>query len=131
MFPFTAGAQICWPWAQVVQVKEADTEGYCALQLGCGAKRAKQVHGRQLGHFAQARVPIKRKLAEFRVSKDALLPSRTEIRASHFTAGQYVDVQGASGFHNDGLCIEFCQAIPPHRDDDWQGIPGCDEALGL
>ena len=35
-------------------------------------------------------------LAEFRVSPDALLPVGHELRASHFIAGQYVDVSGTS-----------------------------------
>ena len=47
-----------------------------------------------LGHFAAAGVPNKRKLAEFPVSADALLPPGTPITAAHFTAGQYVDIQG-------------------------------------
>lgn len=41
-------------------------------------------------------MPLKRKLAEFRVSPDALLPVGHELRASHFVAGQYVDVTGTS-----------------------------------
>lgn len=49
---------------------------------------------RQRGHFAAAGVDNKRKLAEFRVTPDALLPVGTELRAGHFTAGQFVDVQG-------------------------------------
>ena len=57
---------------QVVQVKRNEKEGYTALQLGCGAKRAKQVTGTELGHFRANGVPIKRKLQEFRV---------TEVRA--------------------------------------------------
>ena len=49
---------------------------------------------RQVGHFAAAAVPNKRRLAEFRVTEDALLPPRTRVTAAHFTAGQYVDIQG-------------------------------------
>lgn len=49
---------------------------------------------RQLGHFEWAGVPIKRKLAEFRVTEDALLPVGTMLTAAHFSPGQYVDVQG-------------------------------------
>ncbi len=54
---------------QVTQVKTRDKEGYTGLQLGAGSKRAKQISGSQVGHFAAAGVPIKRKLAEFRVSQ--------------------------------------------------------------
>lgn len=45
-------------------------------------------------HGVCAGVPLKRKLAEFRVTPDALMPVGTELRASHFVAGQYVDVTG-------------------------------------
>lgn len=41
-------------------------------------------------------VPLKRKVAEFRVTPDALLPVGHELRASHFVAGQFVDVSGTS-----------------------------------
>lgn len=81
---------------QVVQVKTEEKEGYTALQLGSGAKRPKQLHGTLRGHFEAAGVPLKRKLAEFRVSPDALLPVGFELRSSHFVAGQFVDVAGTS-----------------------------------
>jgi 50S ribosomal protein uL3 len=81
---------------QVVQVKRPETDGYLALQLGCGAKRPKQVSGTLRGHFITAGVPIKRKVAEFRVTPDALLPVGFSLLASHFVAGQYVDVSGTS-----------------------------------
>ena len=49
---------------------------------------------RQQGHFDAAGVPIKRRLTEFRVTPDALLPLGTLLNAAHFTPGQFVDVQG-------------------------------------
>ncbi len=52
--------------------------------------------GTQEGHFRAAGVPIKRHVAEFRVTPEATLPVGTELRASHFVAGQYVDVSGTS-----------------------------------
>src|SRR5229473_943100 len=48
------------------------------------------------GQFAVAKVEPKRKLAEFRVSEDALIPVGAEITADHFIAGQFVDVTGTS-----------------------------------
>ncbi len=48
------------------------------------------------GHFAVAKVEPKRKLAEFRVSEDALIPVGAEITADHFVVGQFVDVTGTS-----------------------------------
>ena len=50
----------------------------------------------QRGHFAAAKVEPKAKLAEFRVSEDALVAVGAEITAAHFVPGQYVDVTGTS-----------------------------------
>ena len=45
-----------------------------------------------LGQFEKAGVPPKRKLMEFRVTEDALLPVGLELSAAHFVPGQLVDV---------------------------------------
>lgn len=79
---------------QVTQVKRDETEGYTALQLGCGSKRDKQLNGRQIGHCKAAGVDNKRKLAEFRVSQDAILPIGHELNAAHFVPGQFLDIAG-------------------------------------
>eukprot|EP00605_Chrysophyceae_sp_TOSAG23-4_P001437 GSChrysophyteH1.ASY1.ANO1.1565.1 assembled CDS len=63
---------------QVVQVKTEETDGYTALQLGA-----------ELETF-------NRKLMEFRVSEDMLLPVGTPIGAMHFVPGQKVDIAGIS-----------------------------------
>lgn len=79
---------------QVTQVKLDETEGYTALQLGCGSKRDKQLNGRQIGHCKAAGVDNKRKLAEFRVSQDGVLPIGHELNAAHFVPGQFLDIAG-------------------------------------
>jgi large subunit ribosomal protein L3 len=56
----------------------------------------KNVTQPQRGHFAKAKVEPKAKLAEFRVSEDALVAVGAEITAAHFLPGQYVDVTGTS-----------------------------------
>ena len=81
---------------QVVAVRTADKDGYAALQLGAGKAKVKNLGKPQRGHFAKAKVEPKRKLAEFRVSDDALLEVGAELSASHFVAGQFVDVTGTS-----------------------------------
>ena len=73
---------------EVVQVKEAHTDGYVALQLGVGEAKIKNVNLPLKGHFAKAGVLPKRKLGEFHVTSDALLPVGTRIRAMHFVPGQ-------------------------------------------
>src|SRR5437762_2381142 len=81
---------------QVVAQRTQETDGYTALQLGVGAAKVKNVTKPQRGHFAKAKVEPKAKLAEFRVSEDALVDVGAEITAAHFVAGQYVDVTGTS-----------------------------------
>lgn len=48
----------------------------------------------EVGHFRAQGVPMKRKLREFPVTEDALLPVGTPLGARHFVPGQYVDVTG-------------------------------------
>lgn len=81
---------------QVVAVRTADKNGYTAVQLGFGEIRASRTNKASRGHFAKAKVEPKRKLAEFRVSPDALLDMGAEILADHFVAGQFVDVTGTT-----------------------------------
>ena len=81
---------------QVVAQRTLDRDGYTALQLGVGAAKVKNVTKPQRGHFAKAKVEPKARLAEFRVSEDALVPVGAEITAAHFVAGQHVDVTGTS-----------------------------------
>lgn len=81
---------------QVVAVRTEDTDGYIAVQLGVGTAKTKNVSKPQRGHFSKAKVEPKARLAEFRVSVDALLEVGAEITAAHFMPGQFVDVVGTS-----------------------------------
>ena len=81
---------------QVVAQRTQEKDGYTALQLGVGAAKVKNVSKPQRGHFAKAKVEPKAKLAEFRVSEDALIEIGEEITVAHFVPGQYVDVVGTS-----------------------------------
>ncbi|XP_057958971.1 large ribosomal subunit protein uL3m [Malania oleifera] len=78
----------------VSQVKTFEKEGFAALQIGCGHKKAKHLTKPEVGHFRAQGVPLKRELREFRVTEDALLPVGTSIGVRHFVPGQYVDVTG-------------------------------------
>jgi large subunit ribosomal protein L3 len=79
----------------VTQVKlDKSAANVFSLQIGAGSKKPKQVSDAARGHFEAADVPIKRKVCEFRVSRDALLPVGTPLTAAHFVAGQHVDVTG-------------------------------------
>jgi large subunit ribosomal protein L3 len=81
---------------QVVAHRNKEKNGYVALQLGSGTRKVKNVPKAERGHFAVAKVEPKRRLAEFRVSEDSVIPVGAEITADHFIVGQYVDVTGTS-----------------------------------
>jgi large subunit ribosomal protein L3 len=81
---------------QVVAQRTADKDGYTAVQLGAGAAKAKRTSQAMRGHFTAANVAPKRKVAEFRVDPDNLIPVGAEITADHYVAGQYVDISGTS-----------------------------------
>jgi len=81
---------------QVVAVRTDEKNGYNAVQLGVGKAKVKNVSKAQRGHFAKAKVEPKKKLVEFRVSKDNLLEVGAELSASHFVDGQFVDVIGTT-----------------------------------
>ncbi|MHB8530272.1 MAG: 50S ribosomal protein L3 [Caulobacteraceae bacterium] len=79
---------------QVTAQRTAEKDGYFALQLGAGAKKAKNTSKAERGHFAKALVEPKRWVAEFRVSEENLIEAGAEITADHFLPGQKVDVAG-------------------------------------
>ena len=88
---------------QVIAQRTVEKDGYTAIQIGGFAKKASRVSKPELGHFKKANVEPKQKVMEFRVTADALpgLAVGTELKPSHFTAGQLVDVKGVtkgSGF---------------------------------
>jgi large subunit ribosomal protein L3 len=79
---------------EVVAVRTEDKDGYTAVQLGVGRRKAKNVGKPMRGHFAKAKVEPKAKVAEFRVSPDALLEVGSRLSVAHFVEGQFVDVTG-------------------------------------
>ena len=81
---------------QVVGHRTKEKNGYVALQLGSGTRKVKNVTKAERGNFAIAKVEPKRKVTEFRVSEDAMIPVGAEITADHFVPGQFVDVTGTS-----------------------------------
>lgn len=81
---------------QVIAVRTEEQNGYNAVQLGLDKAKVKNVSKAQRGHFAKAKVEPKKKIAEFRVDKDALLEVGAELSADHFVTGQFVDVTGTS-----------------------------------
>ena len=81
---------------QVIAQRNAEKDGYSALQLGAGTAKVKRTTKALRGHFAKANVEPKRKVVEFRVSEDNLVDIGAEISAEHYVEGQKVDVTGTS-----------------------------------
>ena len=81
---------------QVVGRREADRDGYTAVQLGAGKAKAKNLAKPQRSAFGKAEVEPKAKVVEFRVAEDAMLDVGATLSADHFVAGQLVDVSGVT-----------------------------------
>ncbi len=81
---------------KVVSTRSEEKDGYCAVQLGSGLAKVKNVGKALRGHFAKAKVEPSKRIVEFRVTPDAMLEVGTELSAAHFVAGQYVDVTGTT-----------------------------------
>ena len=81
---------------QVLSHRTVEKNGYTALQLGAGTRKASRLTKADRANFAKAEVEPKRKLVEFRVSPDNLIEVGAEITANHFVPGQFVDVTGTS-----------------------------------
>jgi len=84
---------------RVTQVKTVETDGYNAVQVSAGAKRAALITKPLAGHYAKAKVEAGRGLWEFRVEADELAKFAVggEVKADEiFAVGQKVDVAGIS-----------------------------------
>lgn len=85
---------------RVTQVKTVKNDGYSAVQVVAGKKRASHVSKPLAGHFAKAGVEAGTMIKEFRLRNDAAELSETkagaEITVALFEAGQRVDVHGVS-----------------------------------
>jgi large subunit ribosomal protein L3 len=80
----------------VTQVKTLEVDGYTAVQLGYGDKKAKNTNKPLAGHFAKAGVTPRKKLVEFRTDDVASYSLGAEINADYFAEGDFVDVVGTS-----------------------------------
>ena len=81
---------------QVLGHRTTEKNGYVALQLGAGSRKTVYMPKAERGQFAVAKVEPKRRVEEFRVTADAMIPVGAEIQADHFVVGQFVDVTGTS-----------------------------------
>ncbi|PKM06479.1 MAG: 50S ribosomal protein L3 [Gammaproteobacteria bacterium HGW-Gammaproteobacteria-4] len=83
---------------RITQIKTPEVDGYSALQVTAGNKRAALVNKPLAGHYAKAKVEAGRGLWEFRVdpAEVANFAVGGELRADAFTVGQIVDVTGTT-----------------------------------
>ena len=81
---------------RITQIKTEETDGYQAIQVTTGSRKASRVNKPMAGHFAKAGVEAGRGLWEFRVDGDeaAELEVGGEIKVDIFEAGQKIDVTG-------------------------------------
>jgi len=81
---------------RVVQVKTSDRDGYSALQVTYGTRRARTVNKPESGHFAKAGVEPGRKVVELRVDDSSAYTVGQELKVDLLTAGDKVDVTAVS-----------------------------------
>lgn len=80
---------------RVAQVKTEEADGYQAVQVTVGERRASRVTKAQAGHFSKAGVEAGRGVWEFRAEAGELQPG-SEVTVEGFEAGQMIDVTGTS-----------------------------------
>lgn len=114
---------------RVTQLKSEATDGYTAVQVTFGQKKANRVSKAQAGHFAKAGVEAGRGLVEFAVSAEKLagLSAGAEINVGMFAAGQLIDVTGTSkgkGFSGTIKRHNFGSQRASHGNSRSHRVPG-------
>lgn len=111
----------------VSQIKNAEADGYSAVQLAFGEVKPKRLSKAQLGHLKTNNLPPVRVLREFRTKKLEDVNPGDELKASVFAAGEYVDVVGTSkgkGFAGAMKRHGFHGGPATHGQSDRQRSPG-------
>ncbi len=83
---------------RITQVKTVEADGYRALQVSAGSRKASRVSKPQAGHFAMAKTEAGDLITEFRLDADddVEFEAGSEIKVDLFSEGQKVDVIGTS-----------------------------------
>ena len=83
---------------RITQVRTAEADGYRALQVAFGERRASRINKPLTGHYAKVKVAPGQSLVEFRLSGDEGkdLAAGGELKVDLFQAGQVVDVTGTT-----------------------------------
>ncbi|MCL4775653.1 MAG: 50S ribosomal protein L3 [Burkholderiaceae bacterium] len=114
---------------RVTQIKTVENDGYSAVQLTYGKRRATRVTRPQAGHFAKAGVEAGSIVREFHVAPEALgeLTPGAVVQVGIFSAGQKVDVHGTSigkGFAGTIKRHNFGSGRASHGNSRSHNVPG-------
>ena len=114
---------------RVAQIKTQATDGYDAVQLAHGVRRASRVTKPMAGHFAKAAVMAGNALNEFQIdsAKAAELKPGQVIGVDAFEAGQKVDIQGVSigkGYAGTIKRYHFASGRASHGNSRSHNVPG-------
>lgn len=114
---------------RVTQIKTVETDGYSAVQVAWGKRRASRVVKPAAGHFAKAGVEAGSIVREFPVAADALgdLKPGAVVAVEIFAEGQKVDVQGTSigkGFTGTIKRHNFNSGRASHGNSRSHNVPG-------
>ena len=115
---------------RVTQVKTAETDGYSAIQVAFGERKASRVTKPEAGHLAKAGVEAGEILREFRVAAEVAAeykPGAQVAVAGVFAVGQLVDVQGTSlgkGFTGTIKRHNFGSQRASHGNSRSHNVPG-------
>lgn len=114
---------------RVTQIKTPETDGYTAVQVTFGKRRASRVSKAAAGHLAKAGVEAGTILKEFRIdaSKAAELKLGDQVAVSLFETGQMVDVQGVSigkGYAGTIKRYNFRSGRASHGNSRSHNVPG-------
>jgi large subunit ribosomal protein L3 len=114
---------------RVTQVKTAESDGYAAVQVTFGKRRAGRVTKALKGHYAKASVEAGQRLKEFALSADALAEMKpgAPIGMDVFKVGQMVDVSGVTqgkGFAGTIKRHHFSSGRASHGNSISHKVPG-------
>jgi len=114
---------------RVTQVKTVETDGYSAIQVAFGARKASRVTKPEAGHLAKAGVEAGEILKEFRVAAEvaAEYKAGTSLPVTLFALGQKVDVQGTTigkGFTGTIKRHHFGSQRASHGNSRSHNVPG-------
>jgi large subunit ribosomal protein L3 len=114
---------------RITQIKTPATDGYSAVQVAFGTRRATRVTKAQAGHYAKAGVEAGSVISEFTVSPEKLAEFKigAQVSVEIFSAGQKIDVQGTTkgkGFSGVIKRHHFSSNRASHGNSKSHNVPG-------